>query len=76
MLAVLVILITAPIGAMGIALTGPRLLNRGLKSPPIETPIETPIEMADLQKRANGDMEEGERDESGQVSLIDGERQV
>ena len=72
MLAVLVILITAPIGAMGIALTGPRLLNRGPKSPPIETPIE----MADLEKKANGDLQEGERDESVQVSLIDGERQV
>ncbi|GFR84750.1 mitochondrial sodium/hydrogen exchanger 9B2-like [Elysia marginata] len=54
MLAVLVILITAPIGAVGISLTGPRLLKH---CPKTQSP-----EMAIQQESANGDVEEGEEE--------------
>ena len=54
MLAVLVILITAPIGAVGITLAGPRLLNRNPKPESRETAAE--------EKKTNRDVEDGERE--------------
>ncbi|GFR63527.1 mitochondrial sodium/hydrogen exchanger 9B2-like [Elysia marginata] len=65
MLAVLVILITAPIGAVGIALSGPRLLKHCPKTQTIEV---TP----DDNKPANGDVEKGDKDDDNEKDeLID-----
>lgn len=56
MLAVLVILITAPIGAVGIALSGPRLLKH--------CPLTHTIEVSSTSdKPANGDVEKGGKDD-------------